>query len=39
MAARAVELVRELRYHDAPPYERIELNTDLIVRASTQTVL
>jgi LacI family transcriptional regulator len=39
MAARAVELVRELRYHDAPPYERIELGTDLIVRSSTRWAL
>ena len=38
MAARAVELVRELRYHDAPPYERVELGTELIVRASTRSV-
>jgi DNA-binding LacI/PurR family transcriptional regulator len=35
MAARAVELVRELRERDADHFERVELPTRLIVRDST----
>ena len=36
MAARAVELVHELRNHDDAHYERIELPTELIIRASSR---
>lgn len=37
MAARAVELVAELRRHEDDAHERIELPSELIVRASTRT--
>jgi LacI family transcriptional regulator len=35
MAARAVELVTQLRQHDDLRHERVELPSELIVRAST----
>ncbi|MGC5221756.1 LacI family DNA-binding transcriptional regulator [Micromonospora sp. DT81.3] len=35
MAARAVELVTRLRHHDDQRHERVELPSELIVRAST----
>jgi LacI family transcriptional regulator len=35
MAARAVDLVRELRQRDTDHYERVELPTHLVVRSST----
>lgn len=35
MAARAVQLIGELRYREAARYERIELATRLVVRGST----
>ena len=35
MAARAVELVTQLRHHDDQRHERVELPSELIVRAST----
>ncbi len=38
MAARAVELVRELRQRDTDRFERVELPTRLIVRGSTLPV-
>lgn len=36
MAARAVELITELRRHDEPSYQRVELPCELIVRGSTR---
>jgi LacI family transcriptional regulator len=36
MAARAVELVAELRHHDQARYERVELPCELIPRGSTR---
>ncbi|KQP70035.1 MULTISPECIES: LacI family DNA-binding transcriptional regulator [unclassified Microbacterium] len=36
MATRAIELITELRQHDRPSYERIELPSTLIVRGSTK---
>lgn len=36
MAARAVELVQEMRSHDEPHHERVELPTLLVVRGSTR---
>jgi len=38
MAARAVHLISELRSHGADAHGRVELPTELIVRASTRTV-
>jgi LacI family transcriptional regulator len=38
MAARAVELVAELRRHEDDSFERIELPSELIVRRSTRVV-
>ena len=35
MAGRAVELITELRRHDEPSYQRVELPSELIVRSST----
>jgi DNA-binding LacI/PurR family transcriptional regulator len=37
MAGRAVELVAGLRGHQRPTYERIELPSELIIRASTRS--
>lgn len=37
MAARAVELITELRRHEDDLYERIELPSELIVRGSTRS--
>jgi LacI family transcriptional regulator len=36
MAARAVEIVAELRRHDDYSFERVELPSELIVRESTR---
>jgi LacI family transcriptional regulator len=35
MAARAVELITELRRHDESSYQRVELPCELVVRSST----
>lgn len=36
MATRAIELIADLRRHDQPGYERIELPSTLIIRGSTK---